>query len=98
METVMELGSTTLDELIKNGTIKSYRYINVSSDGIENEKSEFRNTERLILEFTNGKILAIDCMCSGCDQNTSLWCSVDDENTSNTVLLIKNFPINLLGN
>lgn len=89
MEIINEIGCTTLDKLVEKGTIKSYRYINVSADGIECKKSKFRNTERLVLEFLNGEEITIDSLCSGSDENTSMWISDDGENISNTVLLRK---------
>jgi|694.fasta_scaffold32668_2 hypothetical protein len=61
-----------LDVLVRSGSIKSYAYVNVSEDDIEEIASEMRNTERLVLYFANDLILKIDTCCSGCSEDTSM--------------------------
>ncbi len=53
------------------GTIRSWRIMPISEDGREYETSPFRNSERLIIEFPDGKKLTINTTCSGCLENSS---------------------------
>lgn len=69
------MNSSVLDKLVKNGSIKSYNFKNISCDGEPNTTSEFRNTERLEITFLNGESLTIDTGCSGCLENASMFFS-----------------------
>jgi len=61
-----------LDDLVNNGTIKSYTIDNVDENGNVGSKSQFRNTEQLTIDFPNGEKLIIGTLCSGCSENTVL--------------------------
>jgi len=61
--------SNKLDELVENETIKSYKYVEVDCRGIEGPPIGSGDSERLIIEFTNGEKLKIDTCCSGCSGN-----------------------------
>jgi hypothetical protein len=67
-----------LESLVASGTIASYDYDEVNEDGVVGEESDFRNTERLVLQFNDGKRLIIDTLCSGCAENTTLVFSYED--------------------
>ena len=56
----------SLDDLVASETIKSYSLVTVNEDGIPNEESEFRSTQRLEIVFCNGEKL----VCSGYCENT----------------------------
>ena len=68
-----------LDNLIESGILKDYKYVAVDEDDVEikdhtyAEESASRNTERLILIFSNDQILKIDTFCSGILENTELF-------------------------
>ena len=61
-----------LDQMVKKGTIASYKLVEVSENGEEGVTGKFRNTERLTIDFINGEKLVIDTCCSGCSENTIL--------------------------
>ncbi len=61
-----------LDRLVSAGMIESYKLVNVDQDGKEDVYSDNRNTERLTLNFPNGKKLVIGTFCSGSSENTVL--------------------------
>lgn len=62
-----------LKSLIDSGTIKSYSLTTLDEDGfaIDNEEGS-RNTERLVIEFNDGRTLSINTFCSGSLENTVL--------------------------
>jgi hypothetical protein len=73
-----------LDDLVKENQITGYEYETIDEESRrcyghrtkpwprQIGASDFRNTERLILKFPNGKKLKIDTFCSGCNENTSM--------------------------
>lgn len=65
-----------LDNLVKNGTIKSYSVKTIDEHGnhieVWNEPGRFRNTQHLFIEFNNGETLCVDTFCSGSMENTHL--------------------------
>lgn len=63
---------TLLDKLVAEGTLQSYRFVDVDENGEENKASPHRNTQKLTLNFPNGQILTIDTFCSGSLENTAL--------------------------
>lgn len=71
----IKMEDSKLDELVKLGCIKSYSYINVDGNGVEEKISEFSNSERVKLEFSNGQTLTIYPLCSGGSDNISLFIS-----------------------
>ena len=58
-----------LNDLVENGTIKSFKIVNLNSNGDVGE-SEFRNTEQLTLTFNDGSELVLGTFCSGSSENT----------------------------
>ena len=65
--------NSKLEKLVEQGTLKSFRLVNLNEDRTEVAKvSGMRNTERLVLVFPNDSILTIDTFCSGCAENTTL--------------------------
>lgn len=60
-----------LNDLKASGTISSWRIANLNSDG-EEGKSNYRNTQKLILEFPDGNSLELGTFCSGCLEDTVL--------------------------
>lgn len=50
-------------------TIKAIKQVNLDEDGNEG-KSQFRNSERIVFEFTDGSKLSLTTFCSGSAQNT----------------------------
>lgn len=65
----------TLEGLVKTKILQSYEYDNISFDNVVGEKSDSRNTERLILVFSDGQKLKIETICSGVreDANLIIW-------------------------
>ena len=64
------MNNKKLEDLVNCGIISSYEYLSVDEEGnVQNEVKGFCNTERLILNFPNGKSLKIDAVCSGSSQN-----------------------------
>lgn len=61
-----------LDELVASGTLHSYYYCNIDENHNEGAVSEYRNADRLILRFPNGKSLKIDTICTGINENTKI--------------------------
>lgn len=61
-----------LDRLMANGTIKSYSIVDMDENGVEGRRGQFRNTERLRLQFPDGQELIVDTFCSGCSEHTTL--------------------------
>ena len=61
-----------LDDLVASGTLHSYYYCNIDENCNEDKVSQYRNAERLILRFPNGKNLKIDTICTGINENTKI--------------------------
>ena len=61
-----------LDRLVENGTILSYSIENVDENGNLGE-SEFRNTQRLRIVFTDLEELVVSTFCSGTSEDTSFF-------------------------
>lgn len=61
-----------LDDLVASGTLHSYYYCNIDENCNEDAVSEYRNSERVILRFPNGKSLKIDTICTGINENTKI--------------------------
>jgi len=61
-----------LENLVKLGYIRSYEYADLDEDGNIGQTGDFRNTQKLILHFSNDHKLTIDCFCSGSSENTVL--------------------------
>jgi hypothetical protein len=71
-----------LEELVSLGAIKSFVFTDLDADGKPSDKSALigrpsdicneRNTQQLVLEFSDGNKLTIDTFCSGCYENTEL--------------------------
>lgn len=61
-----------LEDLVINGTLKSYVLSNVSEDGVIGKESKFRNIQRLVLTFPNLETLTVETFCSGCAEDTCL--------------------------
>ena len=70
MSICKNIKSLQLETLVKKGTLKSYSYNNVDSNGVEGEESVSRNTEKLTLVFPDGEVLTLDTFCSGCLNDT----------------------------
>ena len=60
-----------LEELIAQGQIASYSYVEVDENGNVGVRGEFRNTERLVIRFLNGTVLTLDAFCSGSAENVT---------------------------
>lgn len=58
-----------LDRLKTENMIVSYKIENID-DGGDVGKSNFRNSERMTLEFPNGSSLVINTFCSGSAEDT----------------------------
>lgn len=69
---ICSIKNDALDQLILDGTIKTYEYCNVDENGIPYHVSKFRNTEQVIFHFNNGKSLKISTFCSGSLEDTTL--------------------------
>ena len=61
-----------LDELVSSGTLHSYYYCNIDENLNEDKVSQYRNAERLILRFHDGKKLKLDTTCTGINNNTKI--------------------------
>ena len=68
----MSKSNKHLDNLVKMGHILSYEYVDVDEDGNVGLKGDFRNSERLILHFSNEQSLTIETFCSGSSEDTVL--------------------------
>ncbi len=64
-----------LNQLVSVGQIKSYLIQDVDEEGNIGKTSDYRNAERLTIEFHSGQTLTIDCFCSGSSENTVLCIS-----------------------
>lgn len=66
--------NTKLEQLVSSGMLSSYsiKTLDAYGDEVEQPGNGERETDCLILEFPNGKVLTINTFCSGCAENTSL--------------------------
>lgn len=59
-----------LNEVVAEGMLKSYKIIDVDENGVEGRQGDCRNSERLYLEFPNGKTIMLETFCSGSAENS----------------------------
>lgn len=74
------MNNDKLDSLVASGAIKSYVYRTLDMDGhaLEIAGNGSREAEEVLLTFSNGETLAIEGVCSGSMENTSLIFTVLD--------------------
>lgn len=65
-----------LNILVQKGFLKSWKLDVLGEDGSP-MISQFRNTERLRLEFPDGTAAVIETFCSGCNEDTSMFIKVE---------------------
>lgn len=63
-----------LEELVKRGTIFSYKIENFDANGNPG-RGNFRNTEKLTIVFLTGEKITVDTFCSGSAEDTCLFVS-----------------------
>jgi hypothetical protein len=65
-----------LNFLVDNEIVQGAMIYSLDENGNVGE-SKFRNSERLVLLFNNGKKLVIDTICSGSAEDTSLILNIE---------------------